>query len=59
MQSNILYGITFILEIFLGKSHCVHTDRQFEQYPYNIFQLNLVKFRLRGLSVPPYIFEDM
>ena len=44
---------------FLGKSHCVHTDRQFEQYPYNIFQLNLVKFRLRGLSVPPYIFEDM
>ena len=54
IQSNILYDIIFISEIFswFGKSHCVHTERQFEQYPFNIFQFNLVKFRLRGLCVP-------
>ena len=54
IQSNILYDIIFISEIFswFVKSHCVHTERQFEQYPFNIFQFNLVKFRLRGLCVP-------
>ena len=50
-----LWHYIYIRDFFLAwkKTIVFILTRQFEQYPFNIFQFNLVKFRLKGLCVPP------